>query len=319
MLRSFLIYLSKASWAQNIFTKWNFAWKAASRFVAGENVNDAICVVKELNMKGINATLDQLGEHTSTLEEALSSTQGILDILEQININNVRANVSIKLTQIGLALSEKECEKNLISILSKARDLGNFIRIDMEDSQFTDATIRLFRKMNSLGFKNTGIVIQSCLYRTEADTRALLSEGACFRLVKGAYKEPAKLAYPRKKDVDASFDLLTKTMLDGAVMYDARQVSDDGKIPPITALGTHDENRIRYAISYMQSLELPKKMLEIQMLYGIRRDLQEKYSTVGFPLRIYVPFGTHWYPYFVRRLAERPANIWFFISNYFKK
>jgi proline dehydrogenase len=319
MLRAFLIYLSKASWAQNIFTKWEFAWKAASRFVAGEEVNDAMRIVKDLNLKGINATLDQLGEHTSTLEEAKSSTQGILEILEQINFNDVRANVSIKLTQIGLALSDTECEINLATILHKAKEFGNFIRIDMEDSQFTDATIRLFRKMKETGYINVGIVVQSCLYRTEADTRALLSEGACFRLVKGAYKETAKLAFPKKRDVDANFDLLTKVMLDGAVMYDARKLSDDGRIPPITAIGTHDENRIKYAISYMQSHELPRKMLEIQMLFGIRRDLQEKYSKEGIPMRIYVPFGTHWYPYFVRRLAERPANIWFFISNYFKK
>ena len=319
MLRSFLIHLSKASWAQNIFIKWKFAWKVASRFVAGENVNDAIRVVKELNEKGITATLDQLGEHTSTLEEAQKSTKGILEVLEQINSNNVRANVSIKLTQIGLALSEDECARNLKIILAKAKELGNFIRIDMEDTPFTEATIRLFRKMKSEGYKDLGIVVQSCLYRTEADTIALLKEDACFRLVKGAYKEPAEQAFQKKRDVDANFDLLTSIMLNGAVSNSSREISENGRIPPVTALGTHDERRIKFATSYIKFLKISKKALEIQMLYGIRRDLQDRISKEGYPVRIYVPFGTHWYPYFMRRLAERPANIWFFISNFFKK
>jgi len=319
MLRSFLIYLSKASWAKNIITKWKFAWKAASRFVAGENVNDAIEVVKELNSKGITATLDQLGEHTSTIDEAKNSTSGILEVLEKINANDVRANVSIKLTQIGLALSEEECERNLELILEKAKNLNNFIRIDMEDSPFTVSTIRLFRKMKVKGYKDIGIVVQSCLYRTESDIRGLLREGASFRLVKGAYKEPSEVAFPKKRDVDSSFDELTRIMLEGAVQQGSREESENGRIPPVTAIGTHDEKRIKFATSYIQSFKLSKKILEIQMLYGIRRDLQEQIAKDGYPVRIYVPFGTHWYPYFVRRLAERPANIWFFISNFFKK
>jgi proline dehydrogenase len=319
MLRSFLIYLSKANWAQQMVTKWSFAWKAASRFVAGENINDAIRVVKELNAKGVNATLDQLGEHTSTPEEAQKSTEGILEILEQINLNKVKANVSIKLTQIGLALDEAICTRNLESILAKAKDFGNYIRIDMEDTPFTDKTINLFRMMRSKGYRDVGIVVQSYLYRTEVDTRALLDEGACFRLVKGAYKEPAELAYPKKFDVDANFDLLTKIMIDSAIRSGSKEVSENGRIPPVTALGTHDEKRISYAKSYLQVSGLSKKALEFQMLYGIRRDLQDQLASEGYPIRIYVPFGTHWYPYFVRRLAERPANIWFFISNFFRK
>jgi proline dehydrogenase len=319
MLRSILIYFSKANWMQKIVSNWKFAWKAASRFVAGEEISDAIKVVKELNLKGINATLDQLGEHTINPTDATKSTEGIIRILDQIDENNARANVSIKLTQIGLAIDESICEQNLETILKKAKELNNFIRIDMEDSPYTDKTIELFRKMRSKGYKDVGIVVQSCLFRTEADARQLLLEGTRFRLVKGAYKEPVELAYPKKEDVDRNFDHLTSIMLDSAFERGSEEISGNGKIPPVTALGTHDEKRIEFAKSYQTSLGLPIKSLELQMLYGIRRDLQDKLAEEGYPVRIYVPFGTHWYPYFVRRLAERPANLWFFISNFFRK
>ncbi|MFH2038743.1 MAG: proline dehydrogenase family protein [Chloroflexota bacterium] len=319
MLRTLLIYLSKAMWAQNMVSNWSFAWKAASRFIAGEEINDAINVVKVLNARGIFATLDQLGENTSTLTEAQQSTQGIIDILEQIDRNKVKANVSIKLTQIGLALDEEICERNLESILRKARELRNYIRIDMEDSPYTDKTIRLFRALRSKGYLDVGLVVQSCLYRTEKDIRELLCEGTHFRLVKGAYKEPAHIAYPKKADVDSNFDNLTTIMINYAIENDPKEISHDGLIPPVTALGTHDAKRINFAVSYQTSKGLAKKALEIQMLYGIRRDLQEKLANEGYPVRIYVPFGTHWYPYFVRRLAERPANIWFFLSNLFRR
>jgi len=318
MLRSILIYFSKAKWLQKIVTNWSFAWKAASRFIAGEKISDALRVVKELNAKGILATLDQLGEHTSTPGEAKQSTDGIIDVLEQINDNQVKANVSIKLTQIGLAIDEKICASNLEMIMMKAKELGNYIRIDMEDTPYTDITIKMFRSMREKGFSNIGLVIQSCLYRTESDIRALLSEGSHFRLVKGAYKEPAELAFPKKLDVDKNFDHLTSIMIDSAVESGSIQISQDGRVPPVTALGTHDENRIDFAKKYQASKGLPKKALEFQMLYGIRRDLQAKLNEDGYPVRIYVPFGSHWYPYFVRRLAERPANIWFFISNLFR-
>ncbi len=319
MLRAILIYFSKAFWAQKLVSKWSFAWKAASRFVAGEDIIDAIQVVKDLNEKGIFATLDQLGEHTSTLNEAQQSTQGIIEILEQVNNNNVHANVSIKLTQIGLALDEIICERNLESILRKAKEFGNFIRIDMEDSPYTEKTIKLFRAMRTRGYSDVGLVVQSYLYRTENDTLELLGEGTRFRLVKGAYKESAQIAYPKKIDVDLNFDNLTRLLLNYAIENGALEISEDGRIPPVTALGTHDEKRINFAISYQISKGLSKRALEFQMLYGIRRDLQEKLVNDGYPVRIYVPFGTHWYPYFVRRLAERPANIWFFISNLFRR
>lgn len=319
MLRSFLIMLSKSKRTQDLVSNWSIAWKAASRFVAGEEIMDAIKVVKELNSKGILATLDQLGEHTSTPEEAGKATDGILNILDHINKYDVKANVSIKLTQIGLALDEGICENNLEIILTRAKELRNYIRIDMEDTPFTDKTIDLFLAMRSRGYTDVGIVIQSCLYRTEEDTRALINEGARFRLVKGAYKEPPELAYPKKSDVDSNFDLLTKIIIDSAVENGPQEESEDGRIPPVTALGTHDEKRIRFAKDYQESKGMSKKALEFQMLYGIRRDLQERLLKEGYPIRIYVPFGTHWYPYFVRRLAERPANIWFFISNFFRR
>ena len=319
MFRSFLIYLSKAEWALNIFTNWKFAWKAASRFIAGETIDEALAVVMKLNKKGINTTLDQLGENTSSLEEANLATEGILEILDQIDKQNVKSNVSIKLTQIGLSINESVCLENLERIVQKAKEKDNFIRIDMEDTPYTDQTIKLLLQIRTRGFLNTGIVLQSYLYRAKKDTKELLKEGVAIRLVKGAYKEPAHLAYPKKKDVDDNFDKITEIMLDGALNQNVIMISSNGRYPPVTALGTHDEKRIKKAINYQELKGLPKEALEIQMLYGIRRDLQEQLSSQGYPIRVYVPFGTHWYPYFIRRLAERPANIWFLISNYFRK
>ncbi|MBN2388593.1 MAG: proline dehydrogenase family protein [Anaerolineales bacterium] len=319
MLRSFLIYLSKAGWAQRLVAGWKFAWKAASRFVAGTTVADAITVVHELNDRGINATLDHLGEHTSTAEEAARATEDILTLLDQVNQAGVRANVSIKLTQIGLSLSEELCAQNLENILARARKYNNFVRIDMEDTPYTDATIRQYRTMRQKGYANTGMVIQSYLFRSEKDTRDLLTEGCCFRLVKGAYKEPPDKAYPKKADVDANFDLLTQVMIDSALTTGSRPVSPDGRFPPVTVLGTHDPRRIDFGTSYARKVGLPKGALEVQMLYGIRRDLQEQCLQQGYPVRIYVPYGTHWYPYYMRRLAERPANVWFFLSNFFRR
>jgi len=192
MLRSFLIYLSKAAWAQKLVTSWSFAWWAASRFVAGEKAEDAIRVVGELNAKGINATLDHLGEHTSTSEEADKATDDILHILNEIDKSGVRANISIKLTQIGMGLDEEICRQNLVRILEQVKKHGNFVRIDMEDTPYTDITISLYHSLFERGYdtSDVGLVIQSYLFRSEADTRALLENGTRIRLVKGAYKEP---------------------------------------------------------------------------------------------------------------------------------
>jgi proline dehydrogenase len=190
MFRSFLIYLSKAGWAQRLVVGWKFAWRAASRFVAGSTISDAIIAVQKLNSAGINATLDHLGESTSTRAEATKAAEDIVELLDQINASGVRANVSVKLTQIGLALDEILCIQNLERILTRANELKIFVRIDMEDTPYTDQTISAYREMRAKGFDNTGIVVQSYLFRTENDTRELIKDGAFFRLVKGAYKEP---------------------------------------------------------------------------------------------------------------------------------
>jgi proline dehydrogenase len=321
MLRSFLIYLSKAAWAQKLVTSWRIAWHVASRFVAGVTVEEAIRAVRELNDHCINATLDHLGEHTSTVEEADRATDDILQTLNEIGKSGVRANVSIKLTQIGMGLDEEICRHNLARILEHVKRQGNFLRIDMEDTPYTDTTLAIFYSMLQRGFNvnQMGLVVQSYLYRTEADVRKLLNYNTHLRLVKGAYKEPSDKAFPKKADVDANFDLLTKLMIDAACKVELNKISADGRVPPIPAIATHDEKRIAFAKQYAEKVGLPKEGLEFQMLYGIRRDLQEQLVKQGYPVRVYVPFGMHWYPYFMRRLAERPANIWFFVSNFFRK
>lgn len=318
MLRSFLIYLSKAAWAQKLLTNWGFAWRTASRFIAGTKLDDALRVVRELNGKGINATLDHLGEHTSTPEEAQQATDDIFATLDALGADpSLKGNVSIKLTQIGLGLDESTCAENLERILARAEQNKTFIRVDIEDTPYTDKTINMYYAMREKGYENVGMAVQSYLYRAEADTRRMMQDGTRIRLVKGAYKEPPDKAFPKKADVDANFDLLTKILIDTS-LANKSILSDDGRVPPIPAIATHDDKRIAFAKSYAEKVNLPKSGLEFQMLYGIRRDLQDNLSKEGFPVRVYVPFGTHWYPYFMRRLAERPANIWFFISNFFR-
>jgi len=320
MLRSFLIYLSKAGWARRIVTRSSLGWRAASRFIAGEKLEHAIKVVKTLNKKGINATLDHLGENTTNPEEAARATQDILNMFDAIAANKVRSNVSIKLTQIGLALGEGICEENLIKILTRAKDYGSFVRVDMEDSPWVDTTLDLYHKMRfEHGFENLGVVIQSYLFRSEQDVLKLREECARVRLCKGAYKEPSAVAFPKKSDVDANYDRLARLLMDASKAHGCPAISDDGLLPPPPGLATHDERRIEYACGYAQQIGLPKKAIEFQMLHGIRRDLQERLAAQGYPVRIYVPYGTEWYPYFTRRLAERPANVWFFISNFFRR
>lgn len=321
MLRSFLIYLSKAFWAQRVITGWKPAWQIASRFVAGENIPIAIRAIQELNERGIVATLDQLGEYTTTVEEATQSTEGILTTLDELDISGVKSNVSIKLTQIGMGLDDSLCRENLTRILTRAKEYKNYVRIDMEDTPYTDTTIEFLNGVLEAGFnvRTVGLTLQSCLYRTEADTRKLLEQGVRLRLVKGAYNEPPDKAYPKKADADANFDLLSKILIDAASAAKAPKLSEDGRIPPVPAIATHDEKRIAFAKQYAKKIGLPKEGLEFQLLYGIRRDLQKQLAEAGYPVRVYVPFGTHWYPYLIRRMAERPANIWFFISNFFRK
>ena len=320
MLRSTLIYLSKADWARNMVMNWDFAWRAASRFIAGETLEDGIRAVRQLNAKGIYATLDHLGEHTTTPDEAKRATQDVVAMADAIHKAGVQSNISIKLTQIGMQVDEALCAENLQCILSYARQLGIFVRIDMEDNPWVDRTLGLYRKMRQeYGLDNTGVVIQAYLYRSEADVAQLEMEGTRVRLCKGAYKEPPEVAFPKKSDVDANYDKLTELLVDACLAHGSIPVSDDGRIPPIPAIASHDPERLAFAKTYAQSVGLPKGCLEFQMLYGIRRDLQEQAISEGYPVRVYVPFGSQWYPYYVRRLAERPSNVWFFVSNFFRK
>jgi proline dehydrogenase len=319
MLRSLFIYLSTAQWARQIVTKWSFAWRAASRFIAGEKLEDAIRVIKALNAKGINATLDHLGEHTTNPEESRTATQDILNVIDAIEEAGVSANVSIKLTQIGLALDEELCAQNLQKVLTYAKERNTFVRVDMEDSPWTDKTLDMCRRMWNLGLTNTGMVIQAYLYRSAEDVKSVVGAGGKVRLCKGAYKEPAHIAFPKMKEVNQNYDLLTRLLVDGALAHGSPELSPDGKIPPIPGIASHDPHRLAFAIAYAQKVGLPKRAIEFQMLNGIRRDLQEQVVQKGYPVRVYVPYGTEWYPYFMRRLAERPANLWFFISNFFHK
>jgi proline dehydrogenase len=301
-------------------TGWSFSWRAASRFVAGENLQDAIEASRTLNLKGINATLDHLGEHTSDPEKALQATEDVLEALRVIELAGVRANFSIKLTQIGLALDEDLCKDNLERIIKHARKYNNFVRIDMEDSPWIEKTLSLYKYIkDECACDNVGIVIQSYLYRSAEDITKILKTNGRVRLCKGAYQEPEDIAFPHKRDVDANYDQLTELLVEGALSSGSPTISEDGKIPPIPAIATHDENRIEHAKSYIKKTGLPLSAIEFQMLYGIRRDIQEQLATDGYPVRVYVPYGTEWYPYFTRRLAERPANLWFFISNLFRK
>ncbi len=217
-------------------------------------------------------------------------------------------------------MDDEICRANLIRILERAKKYGNFIRIDIEDTPYTDKTIAIYLEMLDQGFTTAivGMAVQSYLFRAETDVRKLIEIGTTFRLVKGAYMESPEVAFPDKADVNANYDSLASILIDASILHKTI-LSLDGRIPPIPAIASHDEKRIDFVKIYAEKVGLPKSGVEFQMLYGIRRDLQDTLAKEGYPVRVYVPFGTHWYPYFMRRLAERPANIWFFISNYFRK
>jgi proline dehydrogenase len=319
MLRAFFIALSKLNWAQRVITKSKLISRMALRFVAGEKIEAAVTVIQDLNQQGILATLDHLGEDTFSTSDAELAVAEILHTLEVISQKGLRSNVSLKLSQIGLNIHPDLCKENLKRILIKAKELNNFIRIDMEDSSLTDATLDVYRWARMEGFTNVGIVLQAYLYRTEDDIKILGKFDSTFRLCKGAYQEPASVAFPAKTDVDKNYDLLVSLLFTQVQDVNYPQISPDGRFPGIPALATHDEKRIAYATALMQAMNIPKACVEFQMLYGIRRELQKSLCDQGYTVRVYVPYGTHWYRYFMRRLAERPANLWFMISNLFKK
>ncbi len=319
MLRSLLISLSKAAWARKIVTHWKFARRVVRRFVAGETLEEALEAVRTLNQAGMVATIDHLGENTSSREEAVSAAADVLGILDAIDRHQLRSNVSVKLSQIGLLIDEDLCRENLRSLLLKARETGNFIRIDMEDSNLTSPTIAVYRWAREQGFENVGIVLQSYLYRTEKDIQDLMVYDTRVRLCKGAYKEPASVAFPEKHKVDENFDRLVDQLFTASHKWGLPALSPDGRVPSIPGIATHDQARIEHARTAARMREVDNACFEFQMLYGIRRDLQDQLIADGYTVRIYVPFGTHWYPYFMRRLAERPSNLWFFVSNFFHR
>ena len=319
MLRAILLYLSKAEWARRLITGWGFARRAAARFVSGDTLDEALAVIRSFNKDGIFVTLDRLGENVSNPYEASESTDFYIHILDRLQEEQLHANVSVKLTALGLRLEEDVCLENVRRIAERAAQYGIMIRIDMEDSPTIDATLDIHRTLYEQGLTNIGLVIQSYLYRSDADIETLMTTDTPVRLCKGAYNEPAEVAYPRKADVDAAYDRLTEMLIDACLAKGAKPCDAQGRVPPIPGIATHDEKRIQHAIDYAKKVGLPKAALEFQMLYGIRSELQHQLAKQGYPVRIYVPFGTEWYPYYVRRLAERPANVWFFISNFFKR
>ncbi len=318
MFKGFFIALSKAGWAQRAITKWKPAWRAASRFIAGENADQAIEAVKALNAAGLDASLDHLGENTTDAAAARAATAEILRLLEIIHNSDVRANVSIKLSQIGQTLDEDLCRTNLRLILETAACHSIFIRLDMEDSSLTDSTLEMYRWACAQGFSLLGVVIQSYLYRSTQDVASLQTGCTPVRLCKGAYKEPPSVAFPDKADVDDHYDRLVKQLFESAHACAHPLATPDGRVPPLPAIATHDPRRIVYARRLADEMNFPRQAFEFQMLYGIRRDLQQQLVQDGYRVRVYVPYGSHWYPYFMRRLAERPANLWFFMSNFFR-
>ncbi len=310
MLRAFLLYLSRAQWAKSMTTNFGFARRTARRFVAGETLDEGIEAVRVLNSKGIKATLDHLGENVTNLEEATRAADDYVELLERIASSGIDSSISVKLTQLGLDLGDEPALENMKRILAKAVECGTFVCIDMESSDYTERTLRIYRTLrDEYGYKDLRTVIQAYLYRSEDDMRALAEEGAHIRLCKGAYKEPPDIAFPRKADVDANYLKLAKIFLN-------RQAIEKGAR---LAVATHDEKIIRQIEAHVHEQGIKPDEFEFQMLHGIRTDLQESLAREGYQVRIYVPYGDEWYPYFMRRLAERPANLWFFASNFFRR
>ncbi len=302
MLRSLFLFLARREGFKNFALQFNFFRKTASRFIAGDTLDDAIVAVRRANDQGMLGTLDFLGENTLSREDASRAAGEILDILDRIETEKVRCNVSVKLTQLGLAQDPEFCERQLFKIVERARDCANFIRVDMEDSPYTRKTLDIVLRVHEK-FDNVGAVIQSYLYRSEQDTARLLKAGIRIRLVKGAYQEPENVAFPRKRDTDANFLKLMKMLLTS---------------PSCHAIATHDEAILRATMEFARTMGIPKNHFEFQLLYGIRRDLQLELVREGYNVRLYIPYGAQWYPYFMRRLAERPANVAFIVRNFFK-
>ena len=303
MLRSLLLYLSERETPKNLLTRHALGRRLAQRFIAGEELDDALRAVRRLNAEGFAVTLDYLGESVHEAATAEEACNAYLEVLDRLASERLNSHVSVKLTQLGLGIDEATACRHLNSICERAARYRNFVRVDMEGSAFTEATLRVFRAVDAPR-EVLGIAIQAYLYRSGRDIDELLKCGAGIRLVKGAYKEPPDLAFPRKADVDGNFLKLTERLLSSGLYH---------------AIATHDDRLIAYAQEYARAHSLGAERFEFQMLYGIRRQLQRGLLRQGWRVRIYVPFGRQWYAYFMRRLAERPANLLFLLRNLFRQ
>lgn len=306
MLRQSLLALSHSDRMKAFVSRSRVGWWGARRFVAGETLDDAMAVVAELNAAGLLATLDHLGENVATRPEAEVAARAYLDALERIHSQGARSGVSLKLTALGLDLGDDVATELLLGIVTAAEALDPpvFVRIDMEDSQYTQRTLDIFRRVFSR-HPTVGIVVQSYLFRTDADVAELCGMGASVRLVKGAYLEPPTIAYPEKEQVDAAY-----------VRQAERLLSPEARAKGVrAAIASHDEAIIAWVRRHAREGSIPKDAFEFQMLYGIRRDLQSALVADGFAVRVYVPYGRQWYPYFMRRLAERPENLGFLVQS----
>jgi proline dehydrogenase len=307
LLRDVFLAMSTNSLVNRAVVGFPLSRPVSRRFVAGEKLAEAIQVIRKLNSQNLQVTLDVLGESVTQESEARAAKDEYLNALDAIAANGVKSHVSVKLTQMGLAIDPDLALDNVRQIVGKAKTIGSFTRIDMEDATRTQSTLNIYKTLRE-EFDNIGIVIQAYLYRSEADIQALLELGANVRLCKGAYKEAPSVAFPSKKDVDANYVKLAQTYLDANGNHDGA----------FLALATHDEKIIDWAKDYIAAHHVANGRFEFQMLYGIRSDLQRGLAAEGYGMRVYVPYGSHWYPYFMRRLAERPANVVFLASNLFR-
>jgi proline dehydrogenase len=305
MLRSTFLYLSNQPQIFKFVRSNRFAQSFAHRFVAGETIETAMDAVKDLNAKGISATLDLLGESTTNEAEARAAQAEYLRLLDQIHARKLDANVSLKLTAMGMDISDDLCVTVVREILERAKQYGSFVRLDMESSAYTERTMRMFEDRLYPGFEpHVGIVLQSYLRRTQDDVSTANRLKARVRICKGAYKEPASVAFPDKSDVDRNYVTAMKRLM------------TEGHYP---GLATHDERIIEEAVRFAKAEGISADRFEFQMLYGVRRDLQEQLVKDGWRMRVYVPYGTQWYPYLMRRLAERPANVAFITGSMVKE
>jgi proline dehydrogenase len=306
LLRSAFIALSRNPVLRRFGERSSVGTRLSSRFVAGMEIDDALRVAAAVNKQGMAVSLDSLGESVTSEHEAHTAAEIYHRLLDAIAARKLNANVSVKLTQMGLSLSHELAEGIAESLAEHARSCGSFVRIDMEDSSLTQVTLDIVRRIHSRpGLRGAiGTVIQSYLYRSQADVEQLLAEGIRIRLCKGAYKEPAEVAFPRKADVDANYVRLSCMLLDSPIYH---------------GLATHDPAMINAAKSFASQHGVETSRYEFQMLYGVRRDLQRELVQDGYNVRVYIPFGREWYPYFMRRLAERPANVFFIAKNLLRK